>query len=399
MLSLCFRFIWFIFFWCFLFQPNDPTSCQRLCLHIQGLGICAIKTVQWFYNVINFKYGDGDRPLFLEYIYRFQTFTQSTMLGNHQKQSIMIRLPIAIKHIEEQPMAAGSIGQIHKCYGHDGTTYIIKMRHDGVGEELENYARLFRLISWVNVFVRIPYRFSELIEFLRHQIDFTNEARNMTQMQKYYDKDSHCLRIPRLYYSSPDLLLMEYIPSIHGPTSEDGRYCQLMRLWLLDQILLRDISHGDIHYGNWGFNRDHDFIVMYDLGTVTPTSTIRNLVMQCLRYNKEGIYREICLSIGHPISQAKFDDWWVDFVANYYCFTIPLVNKILQIICSECSFNVRLLYMLNAFSIFTIMDQYTYMQRIHHLEMKKNEYALLRAKKTLPDFQRFLWNNFFLKRE
>ena len=398
MWRLSFRMFRFALFLRFSFRENEEESGERLCQHIRLLGVCAIKGAQWFYNFINFKYEDHKRPVYLRYLHTFQTFALSVPLTDKDIRGIQQRIPL-IHSVHHQPMAAGSLGQVHRCTSSDGTVYILKKRHSGVEKELQEYAFFFRVIEWFNRFFQTPYRFSEFVEFLQQQIDFSIEAQNMDTMRQYYQQDYPRLRIPQVYYASPDLLLMEYIPSTHNPGPEDDRYINLMRLWLFDQMLLRDISHGDIHYGNWGFNREQDYIVMYDLGRVTPSNIIRPLVKQCENYDKEGIYREICIATGYTISRAKFETWWDDFVANQYCFSLEMIQKIVGIMVTDCAFNVRLLYILNTFNIFALTDQHLYLQRIHHTEIKKLSYSLLKSAKVLPEYQKYLWNNYFLRKK
>ncbi len=150
--------------------------------------------------------------------------------------------------IDSEPLAAGTIGQVHRATLDDGTHVVVKVQRPRAEEEIEH-----------------------LSDSLRRELDFRQEAANIERMREAlapYDR----LDVPRLYpeLSTSRLLVLEFIdgvPILDAPESAERREAahQLLEAFAR-QILVDGFFHADPHPGNLLWSADK--IYLLDLGMV-----------------------------------------------------------------------------------------------------------------------------------
>ena len=91
---------------------------------------------------------------------------------------------------DEVPIAAASIGQVHRAITRDGRAVAVKVQYPGVDAairaDLENTDLLFRLIALAFPGLEPKALVDELRERLIEELDYTIEARNQRLFADYY---------------------------------------------------------------------------------------------------------------------------------------------------------------------------------------------------------------------
>jgi predicted unusual protein kinase regulating ubiquinone biosynthesis (AarF/ABC1/UbiB family) len=130
------------------------------------------------------------------------------------------------------------------------------------------------LVCWIRLFSGIRFDIQGVYQTLYEQLDFEKEAENMKEFRVMYREDLGVLKIPEVYYARENMIVMEYIPSVSREEESEWSYPErseiycLMKCWVLDQIIIKNCLHGDLHNGNWGITPDRQGIVLYDFGHV-----------------------------------------------------------------------------------------------------------------------------------
>src|SRR5881227_369795 len=180
--------------------------------------------------------------------------------------------------IDSEPLAAGTIGQVHRATLDDGSHVVIKVQRPRAEEEILRDLGLFELFAekalkreQLRRTVDIPALVEHLSESLRRELDFREEAANVERMREVlapYDR----LDVPRLHseLSTSRLLVLEFIdgvPILDAPDSDQRREAahQLLEAFSR-QILVDGFFHADPHPGNLLWSGEK--IYLLDLGMV-----------------------------------------------------------------------------------------------------------------------------------
>ena len=185
--------------------------------------------------------------------------------------------------IDETPVAAASIAQVHSAMLKDGTRIALKIQRPGIGEIIETDIGILQSLA-----ERVETVFPEtrmynpvgMVDDFAHQIvkelDFTRDARNAERMARNF-RGVPGIRFPKIYweYTSPKVMAMEFI---EGVRIDDPEAITAMGLdphtigvrgfqAYLKMIFEDGFFHGDPHPGNLLVTKEGD-IVFLDFGIV-----------------------------------------------------------------------------------------------------------------------------------
>ena len=219
---------------------------------------------------------------------------------------------LAITDIDPQPIAAASLGQVHMCK-YNGKTCVVKVLRPGVREQvqedLKNLLMITKMLEIINpvgsrdlsIFIR------ELETMLQMETDYELEAQNTRNFRKNFS-DTDWVIVPDVYYSTKNILVMEYVPS--EKITEAKGYSGKSLAWALTksqimQVLKTGFFHGDPHPGNVGVVQGK--LVYYDFGMVSEITIKQKKTLMALLFAITNENEEQILSILNNLGIVSSD--------------------------------------------------------------------------------------------
>jgi ubiquinone biosynthesis protein len=194
------------------------------------------------------------------------------------EQELQVPWEDVFASIEPEPLAAGTIGQVHVATLESGERVVVKVQRPRAREEIMRDLGLLELFAEkalgreaLRGTVDIPALVRHLSDSLRRELDFLQEAANVDRMREVlapYDR----LGVPRVYHdlSTPRLLVLEFVEGVSIRASSDSEERRQAARQLLEafyrQILVDGFFHADPHPGNLLWTGEK--IVLLDLGMV-----------------------------------------------------------------------------------------------------------------------------------
>jgi predicted unusual protein kinase regulating ubiquinone biosynthesis (AarF/ABC1/UbiB family) len=194
-----------------------------------------------------------------------------------------VRISKAFSHFESKPIAAASLGQVHRAALRDGREVVVKVQRPGIREEM---SKDMDVLSDMSAFLDShteagrKYEFTPLLEEFRknllRELDYRLEARNLVIIaNNLREFDRIIVPQPVDDYTTSRVLTMDYISgkkiTALTPLAKielDGyQLAQHLFQAYLHQILIDGFFHADPHPGNV-FLTDDGRIALIDLGMV-----------------------------------------------------------------------------------------------------------------------------------
>lgn len=229
-------------------------------------------------------------PIFIEELEKLQQNVPP--LSKQQVDKALtenLKLPIeqVFSYFDEKPLAAASIGQVHKAVLRDTNEQVVVkvLRPDMRDVMRDDLDILVEFATWVSSkstwaeslgFRELAVGFASS---LQEEIDFEIEARNMIQLSNILQKSTATVKIPKVYtkYSTSDLLVMEYVDGSSVGCAANTfkeleidcyQFAQNLLYVFLEQALISGIFHSDPHPGNIYIEHNTGKPVLLDFGAV-----------------------------------------------------------------------------------------------------------------------------------
>ncbi|HEX2030299.1 MAG TPA: AarF/UbiB family protein [Actinomycetota bacterium] len=203
--------------------------------------------------------------------------------------------------IDPQPMAAGTVAQVHKATLADGERVVVKVQRPTARQDilqdlglLELFAEKTAERSAFRQVMDLPMIIEHLSASLRRELDFRQEAANLQRMHEVLAPFSR-LDVPGVHtdFSTDRLLVMEEVQGIpvrqapEGPARTEAAR-QLLESYY-QQILADGFFHADPHPGNMMWWNDK--IYFLDLGMVgeVEAETRQLMVLLLLAFWREDV--------------------------------------------------------------------------------------------------------------
>lgn len=207
-------------------------------------------------------------------------------------------LPNLFRSFDPVPLAAASLGQVHKAQLHSGEEVVVKVQRPGlkklftidltilkkITQYFQNHPRWGKGRDWLGIY-------DECCRILWLETDYLNEGQNADTFRRHF-RGEDWVKVPRVYwrYTSRQVLALEYLPGIKISHYEALEAAGLDRKVLaqlgakayLHQLLNKGFFHADPHPGNIAVNPDGE-LIFYDfgmMGQITPH--VREKLMETL---------------------------------------------------------------------------------------------------------------------
>ena len=236
-----------------------------------------------------------------------------------------VRLSKAFAEFEPEPVAAASLGQVHRAALRDGRRVAVKVQRPGIREVIvKDLEALAEIAAFMDHHTEIGrrYGFTIMLEEFRktllRELDYRLEARNLEVLAENLRAfDRIVVPLPVTDYTTSRVLTFDYIrgekitklsPLVR--TEIDGQVLaeQVFRAYL-QQILVDGFVHADPHPGNV-FLTDDNRIALLDLGMVARIPPgMQERLLRLLLAVSEGRAEEaatVAISLGDV--QPLFDE-------------------------------------------------------------------------------------------
>jgi predicted unusual protein kinase regulating ubiquinone biosynthesis (AarF/ABC1/UbiB family) len=229
-----------------------------------------------------------------------------------------------INYKDTVPIGSGTIGQVYRLYSKHYNDYVaLKVRHINVYDDAHNFVKIFtRVINIMNAFAFMPFTIliNEFLENICIQLDYTNEAYNTDVLRKNNLNNKHII-IPTVYYSSESVICMSYHDGVPFTSITDNvlksRISHDLLMFNMSSILIHDLLHCDLHYGNWKVDiKGDDYnIIIYDCGIMGSTfnpDINKDICMACM----DGDYNKIYSILVNGMGKQKNDQLMKEFTSQ-----------------------------------------------------------------------------------
>ncbi|MEX0725728.1 MAG: AarF/UbiB family protein [Planctomycetaceae bacterium] len=251
-------------------------------------------------------------------------------------------------HFELEPLAAGSLAQVHRATLSDGTPVAVKIRRPNVVRDVERdlslmmelaimvnrhipEAAIFDPVGLVNYFART----------IRRELNFNREARTLEDFAHNFSDDAS-LKVPAVHWSrcSESVLTMEFID---GYRIDDSEFIETLSITptqlaangshiFMKMAFEIGVFHGDPHPGNIRILPDGTIcLIDYGMIGVFEQDMRENLIDLFVAVTKHNVPLavESVLKLGQPfheIDSLRLRTDVREFVDNYYGYPLERMN-------------------------------------------------------------------------
>ncbi|KAI9176622.1 hypothetical protein LWI28_005150 [Acer negundo] len=186
------------------------------------------------------------------------------------------------KTFEHLPIAAASLGQVHRAILHNGEKVVVKIQRPGLRKLFDIDLQTLKLVAeyfqrsetfggpitdWVGIY-------EECERILYQEIDYINEGKNADRFRRDF-RNKKWVRVPLMHwdYTASKVLTMEYVTGIKineldaldlRGFSRAQISSRIVKAYLI-QILKTGFFHADPHPGNLAIDVN-ETIIYYDFG-------------------------------------------------------------------------------------------------------------------------------------
>ncbi len=226
-------------------------------------------------------------------------------------------------HIEPQPLAAGTIAQVHRATLANSEKVVVKVQRPDAKELIEQDLALLEVFAekvghrpGLKQVIDMEAVFAHLSDSLHRELDFRQEAGNMRRMTDVIASFSR-LRVPEVHgdYSTSRLLVMRDVAGGPISTAPEGAPRKEAARQLLEsfykQIMVDGFFHADPHPGNLMWQPEEELLYFLDLGMVGEVSAEMReqmmLLLMAFWQEDVGFLTDVSLMLSGAIDRSDLD--------------------------------------------------------------------------------------------
>ena len=179
------------------------------------------------------------------------------------------------------PIAAASIGQVHRAVLVSGRTVAVKVQYPGVARsidsDIENVATLLRLSGLVPGHLDLSAHLAEAKRQLHEEADYLREASEMRRFRRLLSADSRfVVPAPVEELLRPTVLPMDFVEGeplerlVAAPQAQRDQAMQALAELTLCELFVFGAMQTDPNFGNYLWRPEDGRIVLLDFGAVRP---------------------------------------------------------------------------------------------------------------------------------
>ncbi|TNC03927.1 ABC1 kinase family protein [Paracoccus marcusii] len=295
-----------------------PANAARLAGQLAQMRGAAMKMGQ----LVSMEAGDFLPPELTQIMARLRA--DADPMPPKQLQAVLDRAwgPGWLRHFarfQVRPIAAASIGQVHRAQTRDGRDLAIKVQYPGVRDsidsDIDNMGLLLRIPGLMPQGVDLPALMDEARSQLHAEADYLREA---AQMRLYAanlaGRDEFRLPVPDDQFSTADVLAMDFIDShpiealSDAPQATRDRAAHHLARLVIEELFRFDLMQTDPNFANYRWQPDETHpdggrIVLLDFGATRGFSApvaprYLTLLRAALADDREGV-RRAAIDIGY----------------------------------------------------------------------------------------------------
>jgi predicted unusual protein kinase regulating ubiquinone biosynthesis (AarF/ABC1/UbiB family) len=189
------------------------------------------------------------------------------------------------RHFDFEPVAAASIGQVHRARARDGRDLALKIQYPGVARSIEsdvdNVATLLRLFNLLPLEIDVASIAFEAKRQLAQEADYLKEA-SFLETYKELVADEAALVVPRVHWdlTTTRVMAMDYVEGVPLETLSELEIPQGRRDAvgiLLERLLFRElfefrVMQTDPNFANYLYQPQDGRVVLLDFGATKTFS-------------------------------------------------------------------------------------------------------------------------------
>ncbi|MEB3336726.1 MAG: AarF/ABC1/UbiB kinase family protein [Leptolyngbyaceae bacterium] len=187
------------------------------------------------------------------------------------------------------PLAAASLGQVHKARLHTGEEVVVKIQRPGLENlfdlDFKVIAQLLRIcerhFAWTRQY-ELEAIYNEFFSILYKEIDYIQEGKNADRFRENFNGYPRIV-VPKVFwrYTTKKVLTLEYLPGIKVDDRQTIEACglnakeinQLGICCYLKQLLQDGFFQADPHPGNIAVSQD-GALIFYDFGMMAEIKSL-----------------------------------------------------------------------------------------------------------------------------
>ncbi|HEY4974638.1 MAG TPA: AarF/ABC1/UbiB kinase family protein [Steroidobacteraceae bacterium] len=218
-----------------------------------------------------------------------------------------------LEKFDFDPIAAASIGQVHRARTRDGREIAIKIQYPGVRDSIDsdvgNVAALIRLSGLLPSTSDLAPVLAEARRQLHAEADYAREGAYLLQFGKLLAASPEFV-VPELHpdFTSSNVLAMSYLEGAPlealatAPQAERDRIMTLLIGLVLRELFAFNLMQTDPNFANYRYNTRTGQLVLLDFGATrafpaTMAQDYRRLLQAGLARDRDGV-RDAAIAIG-----------------------------------------------------------------------------------------------------